>query len=285
MGKNILKLKKSDLHNVIQESIKTVLNEYLDKEYGAPLYHAAQKELDGVSFIKPCWLIHGTFPREACDIIINGFSNGISKEGLNRSNLTYSNNAPHSDEGYSYAYKAEDFFNKRGVDMCYILFWSSGVEYFNRMDGEYQILFHNKNTKNRIMIYEWNGEENIQGDEKFKTFREKQLYGVGNVNNKPLFVGKLGDVIKWVITNFEQYRDNLTTNHIIPLVSDRTIQQYEKYLDDNGYSELPDDALNSYSKWHNWEEEEEDMNNFLTNKDASKVMYVRKRPDGAYWKY
>lgn len=267
------------------ETIKQSLNEYLDKEYGVPLYHTAQKELDGTRFIKPCWLIHGTFPKVACDIIINGFSNGVSKEGLNRQNLTYSGNAPHSNKGYSYAYKAKDFYERQSGDICYILFWSSGVEYFNRMDGDYQILFHNKNTKNRIMIYEWNGEENIDGDAKFATFREKQLYGVGNVNNKPLYVGVLGDVIKWTITNFRQYQRNLTTNNKIPTVSDSTIKKYEEYLDVNGYGKLPQNAMNSYQKWHNWDEEQEDMNVFFNNTDPFKQLYVAKRPDGEYWKY
>lgn len=267
------------------KTIKQPLNEYLDKNYGIPLYHTAKKELEGTRFIKPCWLIHGTLPSSGSDIILNGFSNGISKEGLNRQNLTYSGNAPHSDEGYSYAYKAKDFYERKSGDMCYILFWSSGVEYFNRMDGEFQILFYNKNAKNRILIYEWNGEENIYGDAKFETFREKQLYGVGNLNNKPLYVGTLGDVIKWTITNFRQYKRNLTTNNKIPTVSNSTIKKYEEYLDAKGYSKLPQNAMNLHQKWHNWEEEQEDMNLLFKNTDPSKQIYVAKRPDGEYWKY
>lgn len=278
-------LTENFMNNCIDKCVRKCLNEYLDKDYGLPLYHTSQKVLDGTKLVKPCWLIHGTDTNTARNIIRDGFSNGVSKDGLNRANLTYSNNAPHSDKGYSYAYKAEDWFNSNGTYLCYVLFYASGIEYFNRMDREWQILFYNKNTKNRVLIYKWNGEANLKGDEKFETFREKQLYGVGNINNKPLFVGKLGDVIKWTITNFTQYQKHLTTNNKIPTVSDETIKQYEKYLDKNGYADLPDDALNLHNKWHNYENEKEDMEIFLKNNDQSKNLYIRKRPDGEYWKY
>lgn len=184
--------------SVLDES---VLNEYLDNDYGIPLYEKARKELCNVDLIMDEWLVHGYGGDVGSDIIKNGFSNGLSREALNGYSMNYGI-GKHDDSGYSWAYKAEHFTDKcREVDYGNsILFQASGIEYCNYHDCERQVIFYNKSAINRILIYKYDG----------------VLYGVGNINGSPLHVGYFGDVIEWCITNFEEYREQLLSNTEIP---------------------------------------------------------------------
>jgi len=258
------------IRRIVREEIRNFINkeylmEYLDNDFGIPLYKAAKKEFGDAKIIKNTWLIHsfGGDERLAKKIMNNGFGNGLSKDELNRDGMTYSGNKKHEDKGYSWAYKAEDFIGKNRT--CNygssILFQASGVEYFNPMDLHNQIMFYNKSAKNCILIYDWDGEENIKN--KFSNYHKKDnLYAVGNINGRPLYIGYFGDVINWCITNFNQYKNNLLNNDTVLHVSDGIDIEYESYLDENGYGELPNDSANKYNKWHNFEEENDDAQNY-----------------------
>lgn len=277
-------LSKTRLYSIIKETVqKTIedfnkknLLEYLDKDFGVPLYNAAKKEFGDAQVVKTTWLVHSLGGEMlAKEIMHNGFSNGLSKDELNRYNMTWAK-GKHEDKGYSWAYKADKFIQKQNRRSDYgtsILFQASGVEYFNPEDYNKQVMFYNKSAKNLILIYNWDGEENKE--DKFTTYHEKEnLYAVGNVNGKPLYVGYFGDVVKWCITNFNQYRKNLLANDSILHVSDKTDMEYEDYLDKNGYGELPKDSLNIYNKWHNWEEERNDTANWRKIIDTEYKKYL-----------
>lgn len=284
-------LSKTRLYSIIKETVqKTIedynkknLLEYLDKDFGIPLYNAAKKEFGNAKVVKTTWLVHSFGVGEdklAKNIMQNGFSNGLSKDDLNRQTMTWAN-GKHEDKGYSWAYKADKFIQKQNRKIDYgtsILFQASGVEYFNPADQKEQILFYNKSSKNRILIYNWDGEENKK--DKFTNYHEKEnLYAVGNVNGKPLYIGYFGDVIEWCITNFNQYKSNLLNNDKILHVSDKTEEEYEDYLNRNGYGDLPKDAINKYNKWHNFKEEQEDIHNYDSNLKAAYEKYLSQNWD------
>ena len=177
------------------------LYEYLDGDYGIPLYEKARKCLCNVDLVMDEWLVHGYSGDIGSDIIKNGFSNGLSRESLNSYSMNYGI-GEHVDSGYSWAYKAEYFTDKlRVVDYGNsILFQASGIEYCNYHDCDRQVIFYNKSAINRILIYKYDG----------------ILYGVGCINGSPLYVGYFGDVIEWCIKNFEQYKEHLLSNTEIP---------------------------------------------------------------------
>lgn len=270
MAKRLVKLTESRLYEIIYECVNRVLhdgryvsvvNEYLDRNYGVPLYKKAQEEFDDVRIVKNEWLVHSYSGDIGGKIITNGFSNGLSRDELNRYSMIWAS-GKHEDHGYSWAFRAEKFLNSGG-DTVYgnsILFQASGVEYYNPVDGNNQVMFYNKSARNKILIYEWDGEANKL--DKFTNYRKKTLYGVGNINGKPLYVGAFGDVVNWCITNFRQYRKYLLSNSEIPHVSDKTEDEYENYLESTGYSNLPDGSANLYDKWHNYYEEKEDWEHY-----------------------
>lgn len=271
MAKRLVKLTESVLCEIICKCVNRVLyeggcvsvvNEYLDRNYGVPLYKKAQEEFDDVRIVKNEWLVHSYSGNIGGKIMTNGFSNGLSRDELNRHSMIWAS-GKHEDRGYSWAFKAEKFLNGGGRRSDYgnsILFQASGVEYYNPVDGNNQVMFYNKSARNKILIYEWDGEENKL--DKFTNYHQKTLYGVGNINGKPLYVGYFGDVVDWCITNFTQYRKYLLSNSEIPHVSDKMEDEYENYLESTGYSILPDDSANLYDKWHNYDEEMEDWEHY-----------------------
>ena len=271
-----------DIRKIIKEEIDKVVKgkylvEYLDKDFGVPLYNAAKKEFGDAQVVKTTWLVHSFTGNLAKEIMDNGFSNGLSKDALNRHDMTWAT-GKHEDNGYSWAYKAEDFMiTERRRKTNYgpsILFQASGVEYLNPVDGNKQVMFYNKSAKNRILIYEWDGEENIR--DKFPTYHRKEnLYAVGNINGKPLYIGYFGDVIEWCITNFAQYRKNLLGNDEVLHSSDKTEYAYEDYLDNQGYGTLPSDSINKYEKWHDWKEEQDDILNYNSFMEKAYEEYVK----------
>ena len=271
MAKRFIKLTESDLCEIICECVDSVLyeggrvsvvNEYLDRNYGVPLYKMAQEEFDNVKIVKNEWLVHQYSGYIGKKIMTNGFSNGLSKDALTRDGMIWAT-GKHEDQGYSWAFKAEAFLNaEEHTDYeNSILFQASGVEYYNPVDRNNQVMFYNKSAKNKILIYRWDGESNKL--DKFTNYHRGTLYGVGNVNGKPLYVGSFSDVVEWCITNFVQYRKYLLSNSEIPHVSDKTEDEYERYLESNGFfTHLPDDSANLYDKWHSYSEEMEDWDHY-----------------------
>ena len=264
------------VREVVEEFIKKdIINEYLDKDYGMPLYNTAKKELDSVNVVKTTWLVHCAWDDESAESMMrNGFTNGVSKEELGYNALTNSLKAKRSDRGYAWAYEVKDVLMgdcTHAGKATSILFQASGVEYYNDWDEEMQVIFDNKTPKNMILVYEWDGFENKK--DVFKRYvdgfddsmPEDKLFGVGNINGKPLYVGKFNDVLKWCVTNFQQYKKYLLSNKDVlhaNIDNDKFQSDFEDYLDKKGYGELPKDAINKYNKWHSWDEEKDDLDNW-----------------------
>jgi hypothetical protein len=286
---------KTSISKIIREEIgnylrNNIILEYLDKDYGIPVYRTAQKELISANVVKTTWLVHTVASdSDAESIMNNGFTNGVSKDELGYGALTNSLNAKRSDRGYAWAYELDDVLmgdcKYAGIGTA-LLFQASGVEYYNDFDEETQVIFDNKSPKNMILIYEWDGFENKE--DKFKRYvdgfddsmPEDKLFGVGNVNGKPLYIGKFNDVLKWCVTNFRQYAKYLLSNKSVlhaNIDDDKFQSDYEDYLEKNGYGELPNNAANKYSKWHSWDEEMDDWNNYNSSINNAYDEYLKQQ--------
>ena len=90
------------------------------------------------------------------------------------------------------------------------------------------------------------------------------MFGVGNVNGKPLYVNTFGNESQMVYKDtFEQYRKYLLSNKTVlhsSYYTDDFQKEYEEYLDKNGFGELPSNAINLHSKWYSNKDSEEDWN-------------------------
>ncbi len=269
------------VREVVEEFIKKdIINEYLDKDYGTPLYKFAKKNFDDVGVVKKQWLVHCAWDDESAESIMkNGFTNGVSKDNISWDSLTDASTAERSDRGYAWAYKADDIINPKDYDTfeynkyvgmdTSLLFQASGVEYYNEFDDEMQVIFDNKSPQNMILIYKWDGlgnQKNKYASHEFirnNVEDNEELFGVGNVNGKPLYVNTFGNVVKWCIDNFGQYRKYLLSNKTVlhsSYYTDDFQKEYEEYLDKNGFGELPSNAINLHSKWYSVEDSEEDYN-------------------------
>ena len=290
---------KKIIREVVDDFIKKdIIFEYLDNEYGIPLYKTAKKELQDVGLVKKQWLVHCASNNEDAEsIMMNGFTNGVSKEDINGYTLTNATKAKRSDRGYAWAYKADDIinpkdygtfeYNKYAGLYTSLLFQASGIEYYNDIDDEMQVIFDNKSPQNMILIYRWDGLGNQKN--KFASHEfvknnledDEELFGVGNVNGKPLYVNKFEHVVKWCIDNFDQYRKYLLSNKTVlhsNYYTDDFQKEYEEYLDKNGFGDLPDDAINLHSKWHSQEDGTEDFNyrEKLENEEYEKFLSQHK---------
>ena len=257
----------NELHKIINESVHNVLREYLEKDYGVPLYHAAKEHLEEVGVVKNEWLIHFADSSDIAEKIMQtSFSNGLSKDELDYHSLTWAQ-GKHEDKGYSWAFKANSFIDDEESPWgtC-ILFQGSGIEYYNEVDCNTQVIFYGKNAYNKILIYEWNGGSRFEN--KYEDYGS-DLYGVGNINGKPLFIGEFNEVVKWCIVNFHQYRRLLLSNTEILLPSDDEEKGYEDYLDSVGYSELPQDSINIYNKWYSVDDYQKDYTNYSNQQRAA----------------
>ena len=101
--KKIIRLTESDLFNVVKECCKKIvsINEYLEKDYGSPLYNTLKKYYKDVEIVHDIWLLHLT--KSPVEIMTYGFSNGLSKDYMlnNPLSLDVSGFGEHEDKGYT----------------------------------------------------------------------------------------------------------------------------------------------------------------------------------------
>lgn len=243
----------------VSESRKTNVNEYLDKETGTPLLRAAREnDMDDARVVKDCWAVHFTEPEIALDIVKTGFRNGLSGKDLNKNTMTVSSNGKHVENGgYFYAYDAEDLEDADSSLLNVlsnghaVMFRVNGVKYHNEIDDDDQIMFADNAVRDKILLYHWDGSV-AKGGNGNALVEDDTLWGVGCVNGSPLFHSTLGNVIKWVVKNFNQYRKQLVGNTEIPKYGEYHEKSEEEYYSLNDL--LPDNASNKHERWHSQEE-------------------------------
>lgn len=145
------------------------------------------------------WLIH--FSDHADDIYHNGFKYGsddITKLGLTTHYVT--GRGFKSGQGFNFAFIAQsrDALQsgvrggpKYGKEA--VMFMSSGVEVLHYSDEETQVIFQGKDVNPRDMVY-------LKNDGGTWCVMPRN-------GNRPVYVNDhIGNVIKWVIANYQQYR-------------------------------------------------------------------------------
>lgn len=158
---------------------------------------------DDPKVVKNQWLIH--FTDNAKTISTEGFRYAVddmTKIGL----TTHLSEFDKSDIGYCFAYTLDDF-HKYGRAASFssteykygseaVIFNASGIEVWHYGDEEPQVIFYSDTAKNIIPI----------------TGGEELDYGVYNINNGRLIYesNDMNDIVKWVETNFRQYRKQLS---------------------------------------------------------------------------
>lgn len=148
------------------------------------------------------WLIH--FSNSADKISQEGFKFGNDIEDL-AVTKKYTNGS------YAFAYPLDDFFfvsknnefggsphlfkNGSYYGKEAIMFQASGIKTWHRTDHEYQVIFDKNEASNLIYLHNNDG----------------IWYIKDTLTNRPIITKKnMYDLIKWVLTNFDQYK-----NHIV----------------------------------------------------------------------
>lgn len=228
----------------IKRIVRGVLKEYLDKDYMKPLYdyindkienpdehwfendlnyaassdiYKGEKNPDVYAFTKPKiiqskWLVH--IGKEI--IYSQGFKRAFPKDAMRYLYMTGDFNFPKCDEGYSFAFDADDkYLDDRVKKLCHgkvtddaIMFIASGIKTQNTVHNDYgeEVIFFNKSAHDFVRIinnYNY-GEEN---------FPHKWNVISNDLNKfwKPLYSNNsLERVVKWVKENYVQYRKELS---------------------------------------------------------------------------
>ena len=158
---------------------------------------------DSPSLIKNQWLIH--FTKYPLEIAKEGFKYGIDDHtvlGL----TTHYEDFMKRFGGYNFAYDIYDFYNyaysrnnsnsfKYGTDA--VIFRASGISVWHVTDEEEQVIFYGNTASNIIPILD--GYTNKFGVHDKDMVYRKIYYEDDDIEN----------VVKWILTNFEQYRKRI----------------------------------------------------------------------------
>ena len=252
---NKLTITESEVDNIV----KAVLNEYLDKNLMNPLYkylnrygkkynqnefarrynqytgyplttaHAFQEP----EVFKNGWVVH--FTNYPYQILKNGFK-GVRSEYLKSLWRTYGRGYEQTEEGYCFAYDANDNIPKNAIDYgkCGLVFRVSGLKVKNLGDlGEKQVVFNSRmaNLKECYMIIpECDTRSYRDGNGDIET--TKTITGVSVINpvtKKKLYISKtIGGALQWIQTNYRQY-SSANVSKIIPSLK-KTDEQNEQIV-------------------------------------------------------
>lgn len=243
---NKVTITESEVDNII----KIVLNEYLDKNLMNPLYKYLKrygKKYDQDEFarryyqytnylkgyplttahafqepevFKNGWVVH--FTNNPYQILKNGFK-GVRSEYLKSLWRTYGRGYEQSEEGYCFAYDANDNIPKNAIEYGEygLVFRVSGLKVKNLGDlGEKQVVFNSKMANLKecyIIIQECDTRSDYDGNGDIETI--KTLTGISVINpvtKKKLYVSKtIGGALQWIQTNYRQY-SSANVSKIIP---------------------------------------------------------------------
>lgn len=212
------------INEYLDKSMSDVRKKFKGKEYAENGFSWSEDADDGKEIVHNEWMIH--FSNDAQKISQEGFTQGNGYEGKLKS-ATY--RRVKADGGYNYAYLATDVLsNPYGRFVTYlkdrltpfIMFKGNGYRFYHEQDGENQVVFNNvqKDTKVLIMsLYDqWCVLSTINPDwkQRDKDIDPKQkderfaLNNTRNILNGVIYSDDdINKVIRWVMTNFEQYRN------------------------------------------------------------------------------
>ena len=208
----------------LDKRMSKVRNDFKTKNYETNGFEWSEDAEDGKEIIHNEWMIH--FSNDAPKMSQEGFTKGNDYDGKLKS-ATYRRGKV--DGGYNYAYLANDVIGQkywRFLDYLkdrqtpFMMFKGNGYRFYHDQDGENQVVFNNiqKDTKVLIMsLYDqWCVLSSSNPDWKrrekdINPKPEDERFAMNNTRN--ILDGviysddDIDKVIKWVMTNFEQYRN------------------------------------------------------------------------------
>lgn len=179
---------------------------------------------DGKEIIHDEWMIH--FSNDASKISHEGFTQGNDYEGKLKS-ATYRRGK--TEGGYNYAYLASDVIEHKYWSFLnylkdrqtpFVMFKGNGYRFHHEQDGEEQVVLNNVQSGTKVLIMsrydQWCvlSTTNPDWKERKKDINPKpedKRFAMNNARN--ILDGviysddDIDNVIKWVMTNFEQYRN------------------------------------------------------------------------------
>lgn len=179
---------------------------------------------DGKEIVHNEWMIH--FSNDAPKISHEGFTQGNDYEGKLKS-ATYRRGK--TEGGYNYAYLASDVIEHKYWSFLnylkdrrtpFVMFKGNGYRFHHEQDGEEQVVLNNVQSGTKVLIMsrydQWCvlSTTNPDWKERKKDINPKpedERFAMNNTRN--ILDGviysddDIDNVIKWVMTNFEQYRN------------------------------------------------------------------------------
>ena len=179
---------------------------------------------DGKEIVHDEWMIH--FSNDAPKISHEGFTQGNDYEGKLKS-ATYRRGK--TEGGYNYAYLASDVIEHKYWSFLnylkdrrtpFVMFKGNGYRFHHEQDGEEQVVLNNVQSGTKVLIMsrydQWCvlSTTNPDWKERKKDINPKpedERFAMNNPRN--ILDGviysddDIDNVIKWVMTNFEQYRN------------------------------------------------------------------------------
>lgn len=177
--------------------------------------------MEFVRLVKNDWLIH--FSNAAEDIHTSGFKYGV--DDLTQLGLTTRVDAKmRSGKGYNFAFLADEASqgkgDPRGFTWKYgkeaVMFRASGILAYHLSDKERQVIFWGPSARDIVYLRN-DGQEWSAGDNKH--------------GNPVYFNESLDNVVKWVTSNFRQYRKTLVSESEIVESKTNELPTVMQYLD------------------------------------------------------
>lgn len=231
---------KNNCNSIVRKTI----NEYLDKNMSKVRKNIknavdergdkwASETYDGKEIIKNEWMVHFSEIKKSANIASNGFTLGNSYDSDSKQ-VTY--NRLKDEGGYNYAYLATDilqYWEDGGQLMgmqpfkdylmnerqdSFVMFKGNGFRFYHDGDGEEQVVFNSIQPGTKVLIMYLYGSYCVMDSTKprFKSNAQNPIQkgeGGTSLENPKNYMGnilyhsvEIEKVIKWVMTNYEQYR-------------------------------------------------------------------------------
>ena len=209
----------------LDKRMSKIRNDFKTKNYDESTgFSWSDDAEDGKEIIHNEWMIH--FSDDAPKISHEGFTQGNDYEGKLKS-ATYRRGK--TEGGYNYAYLASDVIEHKYWSFLnylkdrqtpFVMFKGNGYRFHHEQDGEEQVVLNNVQSGTKVLIMsrydQWCvlSTTNPDWKERKKDINPKpedERFAMNNTRN--ILDGviysddDIDNVIKWVMTNFEQYRN------------------------------------------------------------------------------
>lgn len=209
----------------LDKRMSKIRNDFKSKNYDGPSGFSWSDDADdGKEIVHNEWMIH--FSNDAPKISHEGFTQGNDYNGKLKS-ATYRRGK--IEGGYNYAYLASDVIGQKDWSFLnylkdrqtpFVMFKGNGYRFYHDQDGEEQVVLNNVQSGTKVLIMslydQWcvlsTADHNWKNRKKdINPKPEDERFAMNNTRN--ILDGviysddDMDKVIKWVMTNFDQYRN------------------------------------------------------------------------------